>query len=801
MKRRETKVGRIKSAVHLCLLLISAAIMLSSCTALKLVPEGKVLYTKSEVKLIPSGRVRAKGKIKELLYTNINPKPNTTILGMRPTLWVWYKVGEPQKRGLKMFLKNKIGQAPVYMSDVDPDKTADLLAGHLKNNGYFQSRVESESEIDGKKGRIQYTAYVHRPYTFRKIQTPVIDTLFQDIDSLKKDSYLKPGQRYSLERLKAEQERLEEALENLGFYYFDDRHLIFEADSTVGDLEVDLLLKLENGVPAKARRKYRIGTVNIYPDFTLSLDTTNIRPADTTKVMGFNYISRLNNFNPRSITSVIGLRPGNVYRRIDEEYTLSHLMTLGAFKFVNIKFNESNTDSATLDANIYMTPFMRKSIRAEFQASSKSNNFVGPGLSITFTNRNALRNSDRLELSLSSGYEVQIGRKQNGALNALELGGEARLSMPRFITPFKKNYPTKKYLPTTEVALGSRLQRRLGFFTLNSFNFSFGYTWRENTLKNHEFYPIDLNFVQLGQTSTEFQNFLNGNPFLARSLANQFIPGARYSYTINTQLSERHNEKFREREIEPNHIYFNAKVDAAGNLLQLLKGRSFEQDQDIAAAEIFGSPYSQFIRGEIDFRHYFQIDEQNQFVTRFTSGVGYAYGNSLTMPYIKQFAVGGSTSLRAFPARSLGPGTYYVKEDPQSENSRLFLDQRGDVKIEANAEHRFSVSKTIKTAIFVDAGNIWLLRNDSSRMVTENDITRIAGKIRRDQILNELAVGTGVGLRFDFTFFVLRFDLAFPVRKPWLPEGERWVWDEVAFGSSNWRGENLILNIAIGYPF
>ena len=783
------------------LFVISMVVVLSGCTALKQVPEGKILYTKSDVKLIPSGRVRAKGKIKELLYTNINPKPNTTILGMRPTLWVWYKVGEPEKRGLKSFLKNKIGQAPVYMSDVDADKTVDLLAGHLKNNGYFQSRVESETEIDGKKGKIQYTAYVHRPYRFRKIETPIIDTLFQDIDSLRKDSYLKPGQRYNLERLKAEQERLEEALENLGFYYFDDQHLIFEADSTVGDLEVDLRLKLEQGVPVAAKRKYRIGKVNIYPDFTLSLDTNKMRPADTVKVMGFNYISRLNNFNPRSITNVIGLRPGRVYRRIDEEYTLSHLMTLGAFKFVNIKFNESKTDSATLDASIFMTPFMKKSIRAEFQATSKSNNFVGPGLMITFTNRNALRHSDRLELSLSSGYEVQIGRKQNGALNALELGGEARLSMPRFITPFKKNYPTKKYLPTTEVVLASRLQRRLGFFTLNSFNFGFGYTWRENTLKNHEFYPIDLNFVQLGQTSTEFQNHLDENPFLKRSLTNQFIPGARYSYTINTQLSERHNEKFREREIEPNHIYFNAKVDVAGNLIQLLKGRSFEQDQDIAAAEIFGSPYSQFIRGEIDFRHYFQLDEQNQFVTRFTTGIGYAYGNSLTMPYIKQFAVGGSTSLRAFPARSLGPGTYYVKEDNQSENSRLFLDQRGDVKIEANAEHRFSISKTIKTAVFIDAGNIWLLRADTSRTVTEGDVTRIAGKIERKEILNELAVGTGVGLRLDFTFFVLRFDLAFPVRKPWLPEGERWVWDEVAFGSSNWRGENLILNIAIGYPF
>lgn len=765
---------------------------MSGCSALNLVPENKVLYTKSEVKLVPSGRVRAKGKIKELLYNNINPKPNTSILGMRPTLWVWYKAGEPKKKGLKMFLKNKIGQAPVYMSDVDPDKTADLLKGHLRNNGYFHSRVESKTEIKGKKGRVRYTAYVHRPYRIRKIETPTIDTLFTNIDSLKRDSYLKKGQRYNLERLKAEQQRLEEALENLGFYYFDDRHLIFEADSTVGDLEVDLKLVLESGVPAKARRKYVVRNINIFPDYTLSFDTNNMRPADTLKIMGYNYISRLDNFNPKSITNVIALKRNKIYRRIDEEYTLSHLMTLGAFKFVNIKFNESKLDSASLDANIYMTPFLKKSMRAEFQATSKSNNFVGPGLTVTFTNRNALRNSDRLDLTLTSGYEIQVGRKQSNPLNALELGGEARLSMPRFITPFRKNYPTKKYLPTTEVALGSRIQRRLGFFTLNSFNLSFGYTWKENTLKQHEFYPIDLNYVQLDNTSLEFQQLLQENPFLARSLANQFIPGARYSYTINTQLSERHVEKFREREVDPNHIYFNAKVDVAGNLVQVLRGRSFEQDQDVATAQIFGAPYSQFARGEIDFRYYYQLDKQNQIVTRINTGVGYAYGNSLTMPYIKQFAVGGSTSLRAFPARSLGPGRYYVKEDPTSENNILFVDQRGDVKVEANAEHRFDISKTIKTALFIDAGNIWLLREDSTRM---------GGKIESDEILNDLAVGTGVGLRFDFNFFVLRFDLAFPVRKPWLPDGQQWVWDEIALGNRSWRQENLILNIAIGYPF
>lgn len=775
--------------------LIILVALLSGCTGLKYVPEGKVLYTKSEVKLVPEGRVKAKGKIKELLYSNINPKPNTSIFGMRPGLWFYYVAGNPKKKGLRMFIKNKMGQAPVYMSDIDPDKTTDLLKGHLINNGYFKSRVVAESEVKGKTGKVKFTAYVPRPYRFRNVDTPTIDTLFTNIDSLKKDSYVKRGQRYNLERLQAEHERLEEALENIGYYFFDDKHLIYEADSTVGERQVDLKLMLEPGVPAKARRAYYVRNINLYPDFVLSIDTTTLRALDTVKVNGYNYMSRQNLFRPKVITDVISLKPGKIYRRIDREYTLSHLMTLGAFKFVNIKFIEVAGDSNALDANIYMTPFLKKSIRGEFQAVSKSNNFVGPGLSVTLTNRNALRGSERLELSLNSGYEVQFGQKTGNPLNSFEVSGQAKLVLPRFITPFKKNYPTKKYLPTTEVSLASTIQQRVGFYNLNSANLGFGYTWKENTLKNHELYPFDLSFVKLGNTSEEFNEMLDANPYLEQSFQDQFIPGARYIFTLNTQVNERFNEKFRERKFEPSHFFLTARADVSGNLIQLLKGSSFKREKNEAEDNtIFGSPYSQFSKGEVDFRYYFQMAESQKLVTRLNVGVGYAYGNSLTMPYIKQFAAGGSTSIRAFAARSLGPGTYNVREDTtlMDENQTLFIDQRGDVKIESNLEYRYDISKVIKTALFVDAGNIWLLNEDT---------TRVGGKFEKQDFISELAVGTGIGVRLDFNFFVLRFDLACPIRKPWLPEGERWVFDEINLGSSRWRRDNLILNIAIGYPF
>lgn len=777
--------------------LIGILLLLNGCTAMKLVPEGRVLYTGSDIKLVPEGRVHAKKKIKELLDANILPKPNTTMLGMRPGLWFFYKAGNPDKKGLRRLMKNKLGQAPVYMSDIDAEQIAQVLEAHLINNGFFRSQVTSAVRVKGKKGEVTYTAHVHRPYRIRDISFPRMDTLFTNIDSVKNDSYLKPKQRYNLERLKAEQERIEAALENLGFFYFDDRHLIFEADSTVGEKQVDLLLSLERGVPEKAKRIYRMGNINVYPDYTLSSDTVPVA-ADTTVVDGYQYIDQNGNYRPRTITRVINFRPGKIYRDIDREFTLRHLMSLGSFKFVDIRFRESGRDSLLLDTDIYLTPHLRQSIRAEVQLVSKSNNFVGPGVSLRFTNRNFLRGSEQFQVTANTSYEVQVGQNLPNPLNSFEFGIESSLSVPRIISPFNVHYPSRRYLPTTELNLGFRLQQRIGFFRLNSFNLAAGYVWRENTLKTHELFPVDISFVQLTRPSKEFENLLERNRYLARSFENQFILGSRYSYTLNTQVDEERRSQFHERSFERSQFFFNANVDIAGNLMNLLQGTFTSAEGD--STKIFGAPYSQFVKGDIDFRYYLNFDKKNKLATRLVVGTGYAYGNSTTMPYIKQFAIGGSNSIRAFPARSIGPGTFDVRaqappqpvEDPEK-NARLFIDQRGDIKLEANTEFRFNIVGFLEGAIFVDAGNIWLIRDEPDQ--------RPGGKFEKKDFLTELAVGTGAGVRFDFNFFVLRLDLAFPLRKPFLPENQRWVFDQIDFANPSWRSDNLILNIAIGYPF
>jgi outer membrane protein insertion porin family len=766
-------------------------LLLNGCTGLKYVPEGKALYTGADIKLIPEGRVKAKKRIKELMDQSVSPEPNTKILGMRPGLWFYFIAGE-KKKGLKGFIKRKLGQAPVYMTDVDAEKTSKFIKGNLINNGFFQAEVDFKREVKKKVGKIIYTAHVHRPYRLRNIDYPKDDTLFLNIDSFKAESYLKPRQRYNLERLQAEQERIEEQLEDYGYFYFDDRHLIFEADSTVGKKQVDILLKLEEGVPKRATQIYRLGKISIFPDYTITADSI-IKATDTLLVSGYNYIDRTKNYKPKIITKVINLKEGNIYRREDREYTLSHLMSLGSFKFVDIDFIQDPNDSSRLNTNIYLTPYLKKSIRADLQATSKSNNFVGPGLTLKFTNRNFLRGSERFDITLSSGYEVQLNRKVGQPLNAFELGIETSLSFPRFITPFSIYYPSRKYLPTTDVSLGFRLQQRIGFFKLNSFNLGYGFTWRENTLKTHELYPIDVSYVRLGSTSLEFDELKRKNPFLSRSLQNQFIMGARYAYTLNTQVNQEREQEFNERQIDRNHFFLNAKIETAGNLVHLLNGGQFKSRvESDSSFSVFGGAYAQFVRGELDFRYFWQLDEKNMIAARINAGSGYAYGNSFTMPYIRQFSTGGSNSVRAFPARSIGPGIYDVRNDEQAENSVLFLDQRGDVKLEGNIEYRYDITKVFKTALFVDAGNIWLWTED---------VDRPGSQLDRNTFIKELAIGTGVGLRLDFNFFLLRFDLAFPIRKPYLPENERWVFDEIALGSSRWRSDNLILNIAIGYPF
>ena len=773
--------------------------MLFGCTATSFLKENESFYDGSEIKFDTEGRrIWRKKALEEELQELINPKPNKKFLGMRTGVWFYYVAGNPNKeKGLGNFIRKKLGAAPVLMKDVNPQRTATLLSGQLNNDGYFKSTVSSEVKTKKKASKVIYNVKLKPPYRLDTIRYPrPRDSVYAPImREVSKATLLKQRQRYDLERLQAEQARLEVALEDHGFYYFDDRYFIFEADSTVGKRKVNIDLKLEPGIPQRAKRIYEFGRVKVLPDYTLTPDSL-AKPADTLMVNGFHYIDRNHLFRPEIITSVINVHEGNIYTREAQRLTLSHLMGLGVFKYVNIRLAESKADSSKLDVNIQLTTLPKKSIRAEVQGVSKSNNFVGPALMLTFTNRNFFRGAELFQLKLNAGYEWQLSRQNQNTLNSLEIGLESSLTIPRFISPIKIDYNSSTYLPKTIIKAGVNVQNRVGYYRLNSINAAYGYIWRETADKTHELYLADLSYVRTDKRSDAFDSLLNQNPILKKSFDNQFIIGTRYSFTYNSQLREDPLTRFEKRKIRPHQFYFNGNVDVAGNLIHSVQQLGRERKDSL---EIFGSSYSQYAKADVDFRYYWQLDKRSKIATRLILGAGYAYGNSDILPYIKQFAVGGSNSVRAFQARSVGPGTYYIR-NYYGDDLTLFVDQRADIKLEGNAEYRFDIFKMFKGAFFVDAGNIWTFKEEEERP---------GGKFDKDTFLKQLAVGTGLGLRIDFSFFVFRLDVAFPIRKPWLaqPEGSDtaygpdWVIKDIDFGSKTWRKENLIFNIAFGYPF
>jgi outer membrane protein insertion porin family len=761
------------------------SLLLQACSVTPYIPEKESLYSDVKVKIEPQGRIPRQSTVKTRLE-GLVPDPDKSLWGWRPSVWLYYKTGAQHKtKGLA----KKFSREPVLMSDISPVTTAKKLEGYLNNNGYFRSQVRTEIETQDKKSTVIYTVFLNPPFRLGKITRMLVDSVEQSKvhRDIVDQSLLRRRQRFNVERFQAEQARIESVMENHGYYYFDDQHLIFEADSTIGKRTVDLDVKLEPDIPRRAMQVYRLSRINVVPDYQLNGHRN--APPDTLRINGYTYIDADKSFRPDIVTNVINLRRDSIYRRIDHEYSLSHLMGLRTFKFVSIKYEVDKNDSTALHANIHLTPLLKKSLKFQVQAVSKSNNFVGPGVELTFTNRNFMRGAELLQFKLNSAYEVQISRQQAGALNALEVGAESSLIIPRFITPFYIPYRSAKYLPQTQIRIGYNLQNRLQYYSLTSFNGGFGYLWRETTIKTHELFPVDISYVRSGRQSPEFEKLLAENPYLAKSFENQFIIGGRYAFTLNTQIKEDLEERYDPTAISKSNFYLNAGVDLSGNLLRGIQTIGAGEEQQ---GQILGSPYSQFVKLDVDFRYYYDFGRKSKLATRIFVGSGYAYGNSTTLPYVKQYGIGGSNSIRAFPARSIGPGTYNVRTDTAINTNTYFIDQRGDIKLETNIEYRFNIIRAFKGALFVDAGNIWLRAEDPERPGSAFDF---------NTFIDQLALGTGAGVRLDLSFFVLRFDTAFPLRKPSLPEGNRWVTSEENFGSGAWWGDNIVFNIAIGYPF
>lgn len=764
-----------------------AVLLLYGCSNTKYLPEGDMLYIGGEVKVNDTVFPRKERKaLEKELEPLLRPKPNSKILGLRVKLWFYNIAGEPKKdRGFRYWLRNKVGEPPVLFSQVDLDYNADVLQNYAENKGFFKTITTADSTSHNRRAKALYEVTPKRQYTIRKVIYPG-DSAATEIDStvanIKRRTRLKKGQPYDLAVIKEERERIDRRLKNKGYYYFNPDYILVQVDSTVGDHQVDLIVKVKDETPERAKRVYTIDEIYVYPNYSLNnnRDTARVVADSVKHYKDFTIIDPENTFRPIIFDRTLFFHKGDIYSRRDHNLSLNRLVNLGVFKFVKNEFRPSDSLDTALDAYYYLTPLPKKSIRVETIAKTNSANYNGSELNVNWSNRNAFKAAELLTISAFGGLEVQVAG-QNKGFNVYRVGGEASLVWPRFISPIHIA-DSSAFVPRTRAMVSYEYQNRAKLYSLNSFRSQFGYLWKDNIRTEHQLNVLDVNFVSpatvtdLYKQQIDEDKELTGNDpsALEKVIEKQLIFGPTYSYMYTNTMRKRRKHTF----------YYKGSLDLAGNIAGLVTGANVKQGD---TTKVLGVAFSQFVKMEHDFRHYMRLGENSQLASRIIAGVGLPYGNSSELPFIRQFFIGGTNSIRAFRARSIGPGTFR----PDVDQYDFLPDQSGDIKLEMNTEYRAKLFSVVHGALFVDAGNIWLWNDNEAK----------PGAQFSSDFLNELAVGTGAGLRIDLSFLVLRLDLAWPLRKPWRPEGNRWVVDEIDFGSKYWRKENLVFNLAIGYPF
>lgn len=770
----------IKKIRFTTLYLFGSAIVVllsTACNITKKVPANDALYTGATLKLDNSSASSKYNKVlKADLQGLLRPRPNSSILGIKFKLGLYNLAGAKNNFVNKFLRKN--GEPPVLLSSVKLDRNLQVLTNTLENKGFFHAKVTGDTIVDvkNKKAHAEYVANAGTQYKINNVTFPQDSTaISQAIQSISSATILKKGEAFSLDAVKGERLRLDIALKEKGFYYFSPEDIIVYVDSTIGNDLANLYVNFKKEVPVASKQAYKINNIYVYSNYNINTAARDTLKTDSVLYKGYYVIDKRKTFKPLVFDQMLLFNPGDVYNRTDHNQSLNRLINLGTFKFVKNRFEPA--DSFKLNTYYYLTPLPKKSLSAEIGGLTKSNNVSGGDITVRWRNRNAFRGAELLTVSAYIGSEVQYSGQFSG-YNTFRTGAEVNVTFPRFLIPFFDLNTQGAFVPRTNLQVGYDILQRQKLYTLNSFRGQFGYIWKENARKEHNFNPISVNYVQPLNVTDSFTEAMSKSPILARSVQQQFIIGSNYNFNYNELAG---------REKNAGGLYFNGLLDLSGNIAGLISGANAKEGK---VYQLFGTPFSQYFKTELDTRYYIRSGLTNQWANRLIIGVGIPYGNSTVIPFVKQFFVGGNNSLRGFRSRSVGPGT--SKAGITRTPNGFLPDITGDIKLEFNTEYRAKLVSLLYGAVFADAGNVWLYNN--------NSLYDPGAKFTKN-FLKELAVDVGVGLRVDITILLLRLDVAIPVRKPWLPEGQRTVIKDIDFTNSEWRKQNIIYNLGIGLPF
>jgi outer membrane protein assembly factor BamA len=761
----------------------------SSCNPTKNLKEGQYFFTGYKIK------VDNKSIDKEALHTYIRQKPNRKFFFLFRLQMGFYRLGENWN---SQWLK-KIGEEPVVLDTGLVHRSTNQLRFYMERKGYFNSIVTDTIIFKKKKAKVIYAIKSGNPYTIRKVEFASSDTsVFPLLVQEQKRSLIHPGMIYDEDILDKERERFTDVMKSQGYYFFTRQYVNYSADSSFQSYEMDLKVNVSrlkedsagDGDDGENHHQYYINKIYIRTDYDPKL--IEVPPYDT--VVYKNYYFLVNKNLPEQryrrdvLLRAIFISTGDLFNINEVKYSYSRLTDLNVFRFVNIKFDEvprnEFQNAYLLDVNILLTPLKNQDFTIETEGTHNAGN-LGVAGQLVYRNKNTFNGAELLELKLKGGLEFQrtFSEQQNRTLllfNTYEIGPEASLDLKRLlgIDPPLRRF-TRKWNPRTRISIAANYQERPDYNrSIGNMNFS----WKFKTTLPHQFSfdVFDVNFVRV-QLSPSFINKLNdiNDKGLFYSYSDHLITAGKFNWIYNNQGQSS----------SKNYDFVQAYFEASGLIFSAIKSASYITEDSLGFRKAFGLNYSQYFKFEIDGRHYQNFAANNILVLRADVGVGWPRKNSIALPFEKSFFAGGSNSLRAWRFRSLGPGSYINTFD---------IEQTGDIKTELNAEVRSPFSRrlggiTLEGAAFVDAGNIWLRNPDIERIGGE-----FAGKSARE-LLSEFAIGGGLGIRFNFTYFIFRIDAAVKLRDPSLPEAERWVY----FRSNPQRfaARDVTYNFGIGYPF
>jgi outer membrane protein assembly factor BamA len=782
-----------------------------SCNVGKYIPENKYLLNKNIYVLdqdsLSEEEYKTVSSVLSAAPDYAQQQPNTRVLGVRLGMRI-YCLSNPNKKNWLNNIIRKQGSEPVIFDNMAMHSTAKQLKLLLDTKGCFNSEVDFQTDtLKGDRINVTYRVYSTPRYTIDSVAFSVENTdVRQLLEKENRRCLIKKGNYYDQNVLVAERERVVNLLQNNGYYTASKEVVTFLLDTNKTNWTMKVVMNIsdpkvftsDQQLVSEPLKPYYINNIYIYPNLESLLAIDSLKK-DTLKY-DYNYrghkmvyyflVDKDMNLNKSVISRSIFLSPNELYRRRNVELTYNSLIGLRNFKFTNVEFFQSDkkSDSANfIDARIILMEAMRHSVSTSLEISNTSplwmatestNNLGNFGLewALGYQNKNLfggaelfnIRTTLLLELAKSALSDKEAGDFYS-IFSAFETGLDMSIEVPKFIIPIPSSWFSKRFRPRTAFSLGFNYQFRT-FFERALANTSFSYNWRNRATKQHQFAPLGITYVRFLNQSDVFKEQIDNlsSLRLKYQYSDHFIMNSHYTYAYTNQQIN----------TKTNFTYFSFGAEVAGNVLYAIDKALDRPPDSSGIYSVLGVPYSQYVRTEMDLKHYFYLSNNNTFVARLMFGIGIPYGNSLSLPYEKSFYGGGPTTIRAWNIRTLGPGSY-------TNQSLNVFERVGDMMMVVNLEDRFHLFGIFEGAAFLDMGNIWLLRPSDEFP---------NGNFTFNSFLSDIAIGGGLGLRLNISIITLRLDFAIPFYDPQCVKGERWRFPY-------WRWNQVVTNFGIDYPF